>query len=227
MGRVLFITGTDTGVGKTVLTGLLLARALEKGLKVRALKPVCTGDRADGELLFQLQSGKLPLNQINPLFFATPVTPLLASRLEGTQLTMSHLMALVLAHESDSDLLLVEGAGGLLSPLGENFSLADLAEALSPEVIIAAHNKLGVLNHTLLTVEVLKKRQGIHPRIALMEHGGPPDPSQNYNLQLLQELLPRTTIELIPPLNKVDAEEIRKTAEALRPKLDRLLQKEA
>lgn len=211
MARMLFITGTDTGAGKTVLTALLLAHALSKGIKVRALKPICTGDRGDAELFFALQGGKLPLDQINPLFFKMPVAPLVAARQENAHLTMSHLMALILAHDHDCDLLLVEGAGGLLSPLGEGFSFADLVHALGPEVVIAAQNKLGVINHLLLTVEALKQRSKLKPKIALIE-SDLPDASQGSNEPLLRELLPAHPFVRISRLRDVSPEGIKKAS---------------
>lgn len=219
MARVVFITGTDTGAGKTVLTALLLVHAQSRGIKVRAIKPICTGDRADAQLLSELQNHKLPLEQINPLFFKTPVAPLVAARLENAHLGMSHLMAVVLSHDTECDLLLVEGAGGLLSPLGEGFSLADLVQALGPEVIVAAQNKLGVLNHLLLTCEALKPRSRRTPRIALIESEAK-DPSQNSNASILRELLPTNPFVEIHRLADITPAGIKKAsteqAEALK-----------
>ena len=187
MARVVFITGTGTNVGKTVVTGLLISHALSKGIKARAIKPISTGSRSDGEMLFELQNRKLPLAQINPLHFTAPVTPLLAARMEEANITMSHLMALVLSHESECDLLLVEGAGGLLSPLGHKLNLGDLIKAIGGEVIVVAQNRLGVLNEVLLTVEALAARGRSRARIVLANHG-PHDESSRSNKAALEEL---------------------------------------
>jgi dethiobiotin synthetase len=150
-----FITGTDTGVGKTVLTALLAAFFRHRGLRVAALKPVCSGGRDDARMLQTALAGTLTLDDINPWYFRSSLAPLLAARQEKKRVTL----AAVLAHSRDIrkrfDVVLTEGAGGLLSPLGVGFNSRDVIAATGATPVIVAPNKLGVINHLLLTLEAL------------------------------------------------------------------------
>src|ERR1035437_1888837 len=115
MKRTLFITGTDTGVGKTVLTALLARFLRGRGLNVAALKPVCSGNRADARMLHTTLGGALTLDEINPWHFRAPMAPLLAARLEKKPVKLAQVLAHIRALQKRFDVLLVEGAGGLLS----------------------------------------------------------------------------------------------------------------
>ena len=125
-----FITGTDTGVGKTVLTALLARYLRERGVNVAALKPVCSGGRDDARALQAASNGALSLDEINPWHFRAPIAPLLAARRERKRVKRSQVVAHVRAMQKRFDVLLIEGAGGLLSPLGENFNSRDLIASL-------------------------------------------------------------------------------------------------
>ena len=150
-----FITGTDTGVGKTVLTALLAAFFRHRGIRVAALKPVCSGGRDDARILQTALDGALTLDDINPWHFRPFLAPILAARQEKKRVTL----AAVLAHSRDIrkrfDVVLTEGAGGLLSPLGVGFNSRDVIAATGATPVIVAPNKLGVINHLLLTLEAL------------------------------------------------------------------------
>ena len=119
-----FITGTDTGVGKTVLTALLTRHLREHGVNAVALKPVCSGDRADARALHAASAGALTLDEINPWHFRAPIAPLLAARRERRRVGLADVLAHVRAMQKRFDVVLIEGAGGLLSPLGENLTRA-------------------------------------------------------------------------------------------------------
>src|ERR1035441_2833712 len=119
MKRILFITGTDTGVGKTVLTALLAQFLRGRGVSVAALKPVCSGGRADSLALHQALGGVLTLDEINPWHFRAVVAPALAAKLEEKSVKLAPVLAHLHATQKKFDVTLVEGAGGLLSPLGE------------------------------------------------------------------------------------------------------------
>jgi len=169
MRRLLFITGTDTAAGKTALTGLLLARALQLGQCVRAIKPFCSGERTDALLLEELLDRKIALSEINPWFFAAPIAPWTAARQAGQTIQLGSALAHIRRQAQEADLLLVEGAGGLLTPLGENFAAADLITQLNAEALIAAPDRLGVLNQSLLPLEILRQRGMPKITIALGE----------------------------------------------------------
>ena len=168
MARLLFITGTDTGVGKTVLTALLVRFLRGRGMNAAALKPVCSGGRGDAREFFAAIDGALALDEINPWHFRAPVAPLLAARRERKHIHLPEVLAHVRAVLKKFDVLLVEGAGGLLSPLGENFDSGDLIAALGAAPLIVAPNRLGAVNHVLLTLEALPRSAAARARVVMM-----------------------------------------------------------
>jgi dethiobiotin synthetase len=157
MAAITYVTGTDTGVGKTVFTALLFCALSQRREKVRAIKPFSSGDRGDAELFWELQSRSLALDEINPFHFAAPIAPGVAARQNGMRIDLQQAISTVRKQANACDHLLVEGAGGLLSPLGEAFNLRDMIAQMPGNVIVVARNKLGVINHTLLTLEALQK----------------------------------------------------------------------
>jgi dethiobiotin synthetase len=166
--RGLFVTGTDTGVGKSVLSAALLAAMVQAGEPVSAHKPVLTGLEetpdgawpADHELLGAMAA--MEPETVAPLRFAVPASPHLAAALEGVELDPAVLAANARrAAEGPAGAprtLLLEGVGGLLVPLTAGYSVADLAAELGLPVVIAARPGLGTINHTLLTVEAARAR---------------------------------------------------------------------
>jgi dethiobiotin synthetase len=203
LGRILFVTGTDTGVGKTLLTGMLYQHLRNVGVRALALKPFCSGGRSDAQLLHRLQEGELTLDEINPFHFSEPLAPLLCARREGRVTRFEKLVDFVSAAAARCECLLVEGAGGLLSPLGEGFAAVELICALGCEVILVARNKLGTINHALLTVKVLENARGEtvsqerwaqrRLQVVLMDVASP-DPSSASNPLFLRDLLPRLQV---------------------------------
>ena len=218
---VLFVTGTGTGVGKTVLTGLLLAHALRSGRSVRALKPFCSGDRNDALLLWNLQSRSMPLDEVNPWFFPQPLSPWTAARLAGRHICLDETIEHIRGQQRHCDLLLIEGAGGLLAPLGERFNALDLIERLNAQVLVVAANELGVLNQTLLTLRALARPASI----ALMNRDGN-QVSTSTNAEDLRLLTAAPVVELpYLPGNLYEAECIERHSVSLSDELEKLLKK--
>jgi dethiobiotin synthetase len=157
--RGLFVTGTGTGVGKTVLSAALLAAMAAAGVRVRAHKPVVTGlDEPaesgwppDHELLAGV-AGMAP-EEVAPLRYGPAVSPHLAAALAGETIDPAGLIARARAAASGDDALIVEGVGGLLVPLADELTVRDLAVTLQLPVVIAAGPGLGTINHTLLSIE--------------------------------------------------------------------------
>jgi dethiobiotin synthetase len=157
--RGCFVTGTDTGVGKTVLAAAIVASLRERGVEASALKPVITGlDEpaasgwpADHELLAAV-SGRAPEDVIVS-GFGPAVSPHLAAELAGRPLGLAALRQATLAAAGATEVCVIEGVGGLLVPLDEAFLLRDLARELGLPIVIVARPGLGTINHTLLTIE--------------------------------------------------------------------------
>ncbi len=153
-----FLTGTDTGVGKTFVTALL-ARALRRaGLDTIALKPICSGDRRDAEILRAACDGELELDGVNPLWFQKPAAPYLASRHEGRTISIPALESWFRSVSAGRKSVLVEGAGGWLEPIADGMLVADLAVVLGLPVIVVVADRLGCINHALLTIESIRSR---------------------------------------------------------------------
>jgi dethiobiotin synthetase len=159
--RGLFVTGTDTGVGKTVVAAALAAALRAAGRRVAAAKPVLTGTDEpptvwprDDELL-AAAAGSTP-EVVAPLRFGPPVAPHLAARLAGTRIDPHELERTARAAGRGADVLVVEGVGGLLVPLTDDYCVRDLAAALALPVVVAARPGLGTINHTLLTLEAAR-----------------------------------------------------------------------
>lgn len=166
MNNALFIAGTDTGVGKTVLTGLLGWYLLNKGFSIATQKWVQTGD-SDGSNDFCGHLDIMGLTKSSfgqyseftvPYSFSFPASPHLAAKLEDREVSPEKISKAYLKLAEDFDIVLVEGTGGLLVPLSEDALAVDIVSFLELEVLLVVGNRLGAINHTLLTLEALKSR---------------------------------------------------------------------
>jgi len=191
--RIVFITGTDTGVGKTWLTGLLLHHLRRRGCRALAMKPFCSGDRADVRVLHAVQGGELTLDEINPFFFREPLAPLVAARKHHRSIRLRDVLDRIADVAGRCQHLLVEGSGGVLVPLGEGYTVADLILKLECEVLIVSANRLGTINHTLLTAKLLE-HLGIRSVKVIMMDCPKPDESSRSNPGVLAELLGRVPV---------------------------------
>lgn len=159
--RGLFVTGTDTGAGKSVVTAAICAALAARGERVAAFKPVVTGtDEPPGEWppdheLLAAATGQRP-EEVAPLRFGPPVSPHLAAELAGTPIDPARLVAAARRAREWADVLVCEGVGGLLVPFSHAYSVRDLAADLRFPLVIAARPGLGTINHTLLTVEAAR-----------------------------------------------------------------------
>lgn len=165
--QAVLITGTDTNVGKTWVTALLLRAAVAAGMRCGGYKPVCSGaimDAAglpaweDVEALMAATNGRFDAATVCPQRFLAPVAPPEAAAQEHKRVDPQLLREGAMAFREHCDMLLVEGAGGLLCPLSDSTTVLDLAVELQSTLIVVSANRLGVLNHTLLTVEVAQAR---------------------------------------------------------------------
>ncbi|MCB9717439.1 MAG: dethiobiotin synthase [Myxococcales bacterium] len=168
--RGLFVTGTDTDVGKTTVSLALLRAAAQRGLSIAAMKAVETGCRREADQLVPADALHLraacwpssppPIELVCPHRFEPPVAPSVAARAAGERIDLERIdRAHATLAGSDPDLLLVEGAGGLLVPLDDDgLTIADLAARLGHPLLVVARDRLGMISHTLLTLEVAAAR---------------------------------------------------------------------
>jgi dethiobiotin synthetase len=198
MARIIFITGTDTGVGKTVVTALLLRHLRRAGCNALAIKPFCSGSRADARLLRSLQKDWLTLEEINPFFFSQPVAPGAAVG-RRKAISLDTVLRKIRAVGRRCDVLLVEGIGGLLVPLGKNYTVADLISKLRCPTLIVSRNRLGTINHTLLTIKIMQDAGNKHIKI-IMVGDKKPDISAKSNPKTIKKMAPLIPIFLIPHL---------------------------
>ncbi|MCX7628526.1 MAG: dethiobiotin synthase [Methylophilaceae bacterium] len=200
-----FVTGTDTGVGKTLVSCMLLRAYAARGLRAAGMKPVASGCLKQGEALVSedaqaLQAASsvpLTLAQINPYAFEPPVAPHLAAALVGQTIDLELIHAAYLALCARAEVVVVEGVGGFRVPLNARQDTADLVGMLGLPVVLVVGMRLGCLNHALLTAEAILARglmlagwvaNRIDPHMALFEE----------NLAALEERLPAPCWGVIP-----------------------------
>lgn len=155
-----FITGTDTGVGKTLISTALLHAFAEQGKSVAGFKPVaagCDADEHNEDAVALRAASSMPLTygQVNPYCFTQPVAPHIAARHNGVRLELKRMLASYHELAGQADVVIVEGAGGFMVPLNEQLTTADLASELGLPVILVVGMRLGCLNHALLTLRAI------------------------------------------------------------------------
>jgi dethiobiotin synthetase len=177
----LFVTGTDTGVGKTVVTKALVRLLHCQGHRVRVCKPVATGARlvngrwiSDDTIQLAEAAGMHSVwEQVTPFAWPEPAAPPVAARRAGPAVTLAQIVDAVHRRGRADEPLLVEGVGGLLCPLTDAETVADLAAALGLPLIVVTRRSLGTLNHTLLTLEAAAQR-GLHVAGVVVNETTPP-----------------------------------------------------
>ena len=197
----MFITGTDTGVGKTLLTGLLLHYLRANGCHALAMKPFASGSRSDAKFLQAVQENELTLDEINPFYFSAPVAPLAAVGGGQASVRLGEVVRRIGGLSNRCECLLVEGVGGVMVPLGEGYSVLDLIAELGCAVTVVSRNRLGTINHTLLTCAALQHIGIKGLKVVLM--GSPErDSSTKSNRRMLCELLAPAPVLAVPFLGR-------------------------
>lgn len=196
MKKAYFITGTDTGVGKTFVTALIASALKNMGQNVGVMKPVETGCKRrnnrlvpeDALLLKQAASSPASLTLICPYAFNAPLSPHIASRLEGRRIDLRTIKKSFDKIQKQGDMTLVEGAGGIMTALTQKKTMADLAAYLGLPLIIVAPNRLGAVNHVLLSIEAARKRGLRIEGVILNRPDARRDSSQRYNKESIEEI---------------------------------------
>ena len=148
----LFITGTDTGVGKTHTAVQLLRLLRAARINCAGMKPICCGDRRDAELLLKASSDGLTIDDVNPVWLKTPAAPIVGSLTEEVNIDIGQILAAFRALQDRVAHVIVEGVGGWLVPIRSDYFVSDLVVEMGLPVLVVAQNRLGCLNHTALTV---------------------------------------------------------------------------
>ena len=159
MGKAFMITGTDTGVGKTFIACCLIESFKKMNFSVFPFKPIETGadpDPEDAKRLINHSGIKADLNKVCPFRFRYPLAPMVAERIEGLKINIEKIKEIYEEAFKNYDIIIAEGAGGLLVPITEKITYADLAVYLNTPIVVVAKSKLGTINHTLLTVRMAR-----------------------------------------------------------------------
>lgn len=202
------MTGTDTGVGKTLIASALVALLRARGLRVAAMKPVETGvvpgAPSDAARLRAAAGGEDPPGDVCPVSYAEPLAPLVAAERAGRPVDLSAIDAALARLTAGRDAIIVEGAGGLRVPLTQQVSFAELFARWRLGVVIVAANRLGAINHVLLTVDAARAAQlRIAGVVVNTWSGAAPDVAATTNAAALAQLLPGTPVLTWPWLPDV------------------------
>ncbi|MEW6349303.1 MAG: dethiobiotin synthase [Thermodesulfobacteriota bacterium] len=213
MQRGLFVAGTDTGVGKSVVAAGLIRLALARGLRAQGVKPVETGCEKvgdslfpeDGAFLVRASNKAIGLDECTPLRFSMPAAPYRAAKAEGKSVTLAWIEEHVRQLTSRADLTVVEGAGGLMVPMGKDWLLIDLVERLRFPVVLVGRSGLGTINHTLLSLEAMERRR--IRTIGVMLSSLSPDrgPEEEYTPGDLNAFSNRVPVYALPHMDRATA----------------------
>lgn len=176
-----FLTGTDTGVGKTHVAALLVKARRRRGIDCVGMKPICCGARRDAELLLAASDGVIALNDVNPVWLRTPAAPYTAAMIENRSIDVALVKSTFANLRRVHDSIIVEGVGGWLVPITREYFVSDLAAEIGLPIVVVAANKLGALNHTLLTVEAIRAR-GLTCAGIVLNHA---EPALGENLRIV------------------------------------------
>ncbi|MDQ6611722.1 MAG: dethiobiotin synthase [Gemmatimonadota bacterium] len=212
--RIMAITGTDTGIGKTVVAAALAARGRALGLRIAAMKPIESGvsagepvpgaQRSDSQILADAAGEDDGMELVNPITLEEPLAPMIAAERAGITLDLSILERARETLTFDRDLLIVEGAGGLLSPITRTFSFLQLFKQWDAGLIVVAGNRLGVLNHVMLTIAAAESSQLVVHAVVLTDISDhDPTIAEATNYDALVSLLPHYPIYRLPWIDRV------------------------
>ncbi|MBI5101868.1 MAG: dethiobiotin synthase [Nitrospirae bacterium] len=221
MPKGFFITGTDTGVGKTLISGALIKTLGLMGLKTGGMKPIESGCGREGSTLVPFDGRSLkqtahmdePLSVITPCCFETPLAPLPASELEAGKISIPAIRGAFLKLSKIYDALIVEGLGGILVPIRKNYAVIDLALEFGLPLIVVARPGLGTINHTMLTIYCALGR-GLRVAGVIINYSMPPEHSlaEKTNPRVLSQICPVPVIGTFPYLGQVTGEAMEKAA---------------
>ncbi len=199
-----FVTGTGTGVGKTVVAAAIARTLAADGQRVAVFKPTVTGLEDPGEpdhaLLRRSASSEQADGEIAPYRYAPPMSPHLAAALAGEEIQPERLLTAAREAAAGADILVCEGVGGLLVPLSPNYLVRDLALDLGLPLVVAASPGLGTINHTLLTIAVARQAGLVVAAVVLTSWPEKPSPIEMSNRETI-EALGQVQVDTLPHLD--------------------------
>jgi dethiobiotin synthetase len=233
MAKGFFITGTDTGVGKTVISAALIKAAHLLGFKACGMKPIETGCKtavssqqsaisskkrtlipSDGIFLKEIADIGESINLITPIRFQNPLAPLPASEIEGTSVDLEKIQKSYTALFKNYDIVIVEGIGGLLVPIKKNYFVLDLAKDFGLPIIVVSRPGLGTINHTMLTVNYAIK-EGLNVAGIIINYSRPPEGTlaENTNPGVMKKISPVPVIGIFPYLKDLESSTIERAVQ--------------
>jgi len=193
----LFLTGTGTGVGKTFVAIELLYWLRAHGIRAAGMKPICCGDREDARRLLAASAEGISIEELNPVWLQSPVAPSVAAQIEQVEIDLRKIQNCFRNLSERFDTVIVEGVGGWLVPMTADLFVGDFAKQLDLPVAIVAENRLGCLNHILLTLESVQRRGLVCAGVILKSANGPTDLAQSTNETELRRLLASVNLVVI------------------------------
>ena len=195
-----FVTATDTAAGKTIVSAKLVSRARAEGRNVVGMKPICCGDRDDAEALQAVNGGTTTINEVNPIWFRTPAAPYTAAMIENRTVDVPLIVDAYQQLRSRHEGVVVEGVGGWRVPIARDYFIGDLVRELNLPVLVVVANRLGAINHTLLTLEAIRAASlsciGLILNHPLPTTNG--DVATTTNRAILEELTQLPILEEVP-----------------------------
>ncbi len=204
----LFLTGTGTGVGKTFVSIQLLHWLRSHGIRAVGMKPICCGDREDARRLLAASAEGISIEELNPVCLQSPVAPSVAAQIEQVEIDLGKIRDGFRDLSERFDTVIVEGVGGWLVPITADLFVSDFAKQLDLPVAIVAENRLGCLNHVLLTLESVQRRGLVCAGVILNQTNGPTDLAQSTNETELRRLLAGINLVVIDEKTEPNLEEI-------------------
>jgi dethiobiotin synthetase len=217
----MFITGTDTGVGKTLVAAALARYVRRCGLRVAVMKPCETGVSepsrlgADGELLRWAAGSEDDINLISPYRLPAPLSPAQAAEQAGVRIDPGVIAEACATLARDTDLLLVEGAGGLMVPLRGGYLMADLARQLQMPLLVVSRPTLGTINHTLLTIFAARCMELPVAGFLVNRMPAEPGPAEREAPHMLASLASAEPLGVLPEVDGTPMEQIEQLADAV------------
>ncbi|GAB4487014.1 MAG: dethiobiotin synthase [Thermodesulfovibrionales bacterium] len=221
MPKGFFVTGTDTGVGKTVVSAALIRLLMFHGRSVFAMKPIESGCGRHGDTLipfdgmFLKQTAHMPeaVSSVTPCCFESPLSPFAASEREPREINPERFRKTFYRLFRKYDTAVVEGIGGLMVPIRSDYFVVDLAREFNLPLIVVARPGLGTLNHTMLTV-TCALREGLKVAGVVINYANPPEntEAEKTNVQVLRQICPAPVIGELPHIRSLDEDVLQKTA---------------